>query len=352
MRMRLHRFDLQLKHPFTISRGTVTVQPTLIVELIDECGKQGFGEATENDFYGHTVDSMIASLESVRGIIERASWNEPRDLWERLAGPLGKDSFAMCAVDQAAYDLWGERQGKRVRDLLGFPSEVTGPRSNFTIGLDSPETMVAKLRETPNWPAYKIKLGTPNDVELLERLRRDTTVPFRVDANGGWTLDQALERIESLERLGVELIEQPFSIDQSTAVASLRQRTRLPVFADESCQIAADVIRCADLGFSGINIKLVKCGGLTPALRMIEEARRLGLALMVGCMTESSVGISAIAQLLPALDFVDMDGAALLSEDVADGIRVERGVCHWPKHPGSGVVGLRASGTRGKPDGT
>ena len=352
MRMRLHRFDLQLKHPFTISRGTVTVQPTLIVELIDEQGKQGFGEATENDFYGHTVDSMISSLESVRGIIERATWNEPRDLWEQLSGPLANDSFSLCAVDQAVYDLWGEQRGERVRDLLGFPSEVTGPKSNFTIGLDSPDTMVAKLRETPDWPAYKIKLGTPSDIELLERLRRETTVPFRVDANGGWTLDQALERIESLERLGVELIEQPFSIDRAAAVASVRERTRLPLFADESCQLASDVIRCADLGFSGINIKLVKCGGITPALQMIEEARRLGLSLMVGCMTESSVGISAIAQLLPALDFVDMDGAALLSEDVAEGIRVERGVCHWPKHPGSGVVGLRASVTTDNTDGT
>jgi len=330
----------------------VTIQPTLIVELIDDEGRRGFGEATENEFYGHTVASMMKSLEAVREGVEQIAWTEPRELWERLSRQLGGDSFAQCALDQAAYDLWGEQRDARVRDLLGFPVDHQGPSSNFTIGLDSPEKMVAKLLETPDWPAYKIKLGTSDDIRLLRLLREKTSVPFRVDANGGWSLSEAEARVEALESLGVELMEQPLSVDDLDAVDTLRRRTSLPLFADESCQVPADVARCANAGFHGINIKLVKCGGLTPALAMMQEARRLGLLLMIGCMTESTVGISAIAQLLPGLDFVDMDGAALLAADIADGIRVEKGVCRWPAHPGSGVIGLHEPRPAVSDDGT
>lgn len=340
MKMRLHPFDLRLAHPFTISRGTLYTQPTLIVELEDG-GLRGFGEATANDYYGHTVESMLANLESLRSKIESASWNHPAELWEAMSGDLTGDPFSLCALDQAAHDLWGKREGRATLELFGGSFEMPRPSSNFTIGLDTIETMVAKLHETPDWPCYKIKLGTPNDLAIVKRLREETTVPFRVDANCGWSVSEALEKIPVLESLGVELIEQPLPADRIGEVGQIAGRTRLPVVADENCQVPSDVSVCADAGFTGINIKLVKCGGLTPAMRMIQEARARGLKVMVGCMTESSVGISAIAQLLPWLDFVDMDGAALLAGDVADGVRVERGVAQFDSKLGNGITGLR-----------
>ncbi|HAN98602.1 MAG TPA: dipeptide epimerase [Planctomycetaceae bacterium] len=340
MKMRLHPFDLRLAHRFTISRGSIDVQPTLIVALEDQ-GLVGWGEATANDYYGHTVASMTEHLERLRSTIEATVWSEPAELHGAIQDSLAGDPFALCALDQAAHDLWGKRHGRATLELFGGSFDMPRPDSNFTIGLDRIETMVAKLRETPDWPCYKVKLGTADDVAIIERLRRETAVPFRVDANGGWTVDEAIDRIGRLAALEVELIEQPLHADAIDRIAQVRRATSLPLIADENCQVFEDVRRCADAGFTGINIKLVKCGGMTVARRMIDQARQLGLQVMIGCMTESSVGISAIAQFLPWLDFVDMDGAALLAGDVADGVVVERGVCRYPSRLGNGVIGLR-----------
>lgn len=341
MKMRLHQFELPLAHPFTISRGTITSQPTLIVELCDDTWS-GFGEATANDYYGHTCESMIEGLERHRETIENAVWETPAELWSLTAKLPGLSSFAQCAVDLAAHDLWGKRQGRSTLEALGGSFDQPRPSSNFTIGLDSIPRMIEKLRETPDWPCYKIKLGTPEDVEIVRRLREVTDAPFRVDANGGWTVEEALEKIPRLEQLGVELIEQPLAEGEMHLVGQVARSTSLPVVADENCQVEGDVAACAQSGFTGINIKLVKCGGLTSARRMIAEARDLGLKVMVGCMTESSVGISAIAQLLPLIDFVDMDGAALLARDAAKGVRVERGICLYDSRVGNSVERLIA----------
>jgi L-alanine-DL-glutamate epimerase-like enolase superfamily enzyme len=219
--------------------------------------------------------------------------------------------------------------------LWGLSIDKT-PASNYTIGIDTIDVMVAKLNEFPGWPIYKIKLGTDRDLEIVRELRKHTTATFRVDANCGWTADQAIAFAPELKQLGVEFIEQPLKADRWDDLRRVREQSVLPIIADESCIVESDVARC-DGVFHGINIKLVKCGGLTPARRMIAEARRLGLSVMVGCMTESSVGISAIAQLLPLLDYVDMDGAVLLAEDIADGVRLDRGRCIYPDRPGSGV---------------
>lgn len=341
MKMRLHPFDLRLAHPFTISRGTIHTQETLIVELIDG-DLHGFGEATANDYYGHSVPSMIENLRSVQNQIEASAWQEPAELHTEMAGLLKTDPFALCALDQAAHDLWGKRAGRATLEMLGGSFDSPRPASNFTIGLDSIDTMVTKLKERSDWPCYKIKLGTADDVEIVRRLRQEVSVPFRIDANGGWTVEEAIKKIPVLESLGVELIEQPLAAERLDQVALVASRTSLPVVADENCQVLEDVEICAQAGFTGINIKLVKCGGLTTAVEMIRRARELGLKVMVGCMTESSVGISAIAQLLPWLDFVDMDGAALLAEDIAEGVTVERGVCRFDYRLGNGVRRLTA----------
>ena len=197
--------------------------------------------------------------------------------------------------------------------------------------------MVAKLKERPGWPIYKIKLGTADDVAIVTELRKHTDATFRVDANCAWTVDETIENSRRLKPLGVEFIEQPLPADQYDAAAEVFRQSVLPIAADESCQVESDVDRCAGR-FHIINIKLVKCGGMTPARRMIDRARALGMQTMVGCMTESTVGISAIGQLLPLLDYVDMDGAALLAQDIADGVKVVRGEAIYPETNGNGVT--------------
>lgn len=334
MKLSMHPFDLPLRHVFRISRESSSSQKTLIVELEQE-GVCGYGEATENRYYGSTVAGMVASLESVRGELEQRNLSDPALLWDELSGRLQHDSFAQCALDQAAHDLWGKLQGQPVYRLWGLSLEQL-PLSNYTIGIDDIEVMLAKMQEFQNWPIYKIKLGTSRDLEIVRALRAQSSAPFRVDANCGWTRQEAVANAQALAELNVEFIEQPLPAEQGDEMRRLYTQSALPLVADESCQQLKDVVRCAGC-FHGINIKLVKCGGLTPARRMIDEARQLDLQVMVGCMTESTVGISAIAQLLPLLDYVDMDGALLLAEDVASGVVVREGVCCYPDEPGTGV---------------
>jgi L-alanine-DL-glutamate epimerase-like enolase superfamily enzyme len=337
MQLRTHRFELPLRHVFTISRGSITVQTTLIVELTDG-SHRGYGEATTNDYYGFTFENMAAALERVRSQIESLQKTpcDPQRMWQDCQPKLAENPFALCALDQAAHDLWGKQLGQPVYRLWGLTNDRIPP-SNYTIGIDSIEKMVEKLKEFPGWPVYKVKLGTPKDLEIVQALREHTAATFRVDANCGWTAEQTIRNSRELKKLNVEFIEQPLPADRWDDMRRVMQESELPVIADESCVVEGDVDRCAG-HFHGINIKLVKCGGLTPARRMIARARQLGLKVMVGCMTESTVGISAIAQLLPLLDYVDMDGAVLLARDIATGVTVERGICRFPNVPGNGVT--------------
>jgi L-Ala-D/L-Glu epimerase len=337
MKLRLHAYDLPLRHTFTISRESITSQPTLIVELEHE-GQRGYGEATSNQYYGFTIESMSQALGAVESEIAASTdvlVQDPARFWDRLAPRLKDNPFAQCALDQAAYDLWGKLKGQKVYEAWGLTT-AKNPASNYTLGIDRIDVMVAKLAEFPDWPIYKIKLGTDRDIEIVRELRKHTAATFRVDANCGWTVDQTIANAPLLKDLGVQFIEQPLPADKWDDYRRLCKESALPIIADESCIVESDVARCAGL-FHGINIKLVKCGGLTPARRMIAQARQLGLQIMVGCMTESTVGISAIAQLLPLLDYVDMDGAVLLAKDIAGGAKVIRGICHYAAENGSGV---------------
>jgi len=337
MQLKLHAYDLPLRHTFTISRESITSQPTLVVEL--QAGDiSGYGEATANAYYGFTIERMARDLADVRKTIEDfGSPDDPEGLHGELQPLLKDDPFALCAVDQAAYDLWGKFDGLPTWKLWGLSTDKI-PFSDYTIGIDEIDVMVAKLNEFPGWPIYKIKLGTDRDLEIIRELRKHTAATFRVDANCGWTAEQTIRNSSELKQLGVEFIEQPLAPDKHWQDhRSVFEKSALPIIADESCILESDVRRCAGV-FHGINIKLVKCGGLTPARRMIATARQLGLSVMVGCMTESTVGISAIAQLLPLLDYVDMDGAVLLAKDIASGVRLERGRCVYPDVPGNGVT--------------
>jgi L-alanine-DL-glutamate epimerase-like enolase superfamily enzyme len=328
------KFDLPLKHVFTISRGSVAVQETLVVQLAAK-GHYGYGEATTNPFYGATVENMSAAIESVRSLLEQDSFIDPLPLVESLANKLCGQEFALSALDQAVHDLWGKLRGMPVYRLWGLSTEHC-PLSDYTLGIDTPEKMVEKMREMPGWPVYKIKLGTADDLGIIRELRKHTNTPFRVDANCGWTAEQTIEYSHALQNLGVEFIEQPLPPEDRDGARRAFEGSALPLIADEDCVTEDDVDRCAAC-FHGINIKLVKCGGLAAARRMIDRARKLGLQVMAGCMTESTVGISALAQLLPLLDYVDMDGAVLLAKDIASGVRVDRGECIYPDANGTGV---------------
>jgi L-alanine-DL-glutamate epimerase-like enolase superfamily enzyme len=350
MKLSLRRFDLPTRHPFTISRGTTTVQPTVIVEL-EQDGVCGYGEAPECLYYGATVENVTAALERVRPQVEAARLEEPGSFWEAICPALRGEqprgsptpaTFPQCALDVAAHDLWGKLRGAPVWKLWGLNLENLPP-SDYTIGIDSIDVMIDKLREFPGWPVYKIKLGTSEDLEIVRSLRQQTDAVFRVDANCAWTAEETIRNAVSFKELGVQFIEQPLPPDDWRGMREVYRRSVLPVVADESCQVEADMDRCAG-HFHGINIKLHKCGGLTPARRMITRARQLGMKVMVGCFTESTVGISAIAQLLPLLDYVDMDGALLLAEDVATGVTVDRGGVKYPQGDGCGVRLLTSRG--------
>ena len=337
MQIKIHTYQLKLKHTFSISHESRDVMPSLIVELAQD-GHSGYGEATETRYYGVTLDGMVKTLEQLRSVIERTPITTPESFWETMHPHLAGNVFVLCALDQAAHDLYGKLQGKPVYEIWGLKPENM-PISNFTIGMASIEKMVEKMKEQP-WPIYKVKLGTDHDIEIIEALREHTDATFRVDANTAWTAEQTIANAPRLKELGVEFIEQPLKANDWEGMKLVHKESALPVIADESCHIEADVAYCYGF-FHGVNVKLMKCGGLTPARRMVEHARRLGLKVMVGCMTESSVGISAIAQLLPLLDYVDMDGALLLSNDPATGVEVVDGHARFPKVNGTGA-GLKA----------
>jgi L-alanine-DL-glutamate epimerase-like enolase superfamily enzyme len=331
--LRFHRFDLRLKHTFTIAHDSRDVQPTLIVELQD--GElSGFGEATSNKYYGITIDRMIDALEGIRGLIEANEWITAEELWQLSHSHLKDNPFAQCALDEAAHDLIAKQAAKPLYRHWNLEPDHN-PITDYTIGIDSVENMVRKMQELP-WPLYKIKLGTPDDLAIVRELRKHTDAVFRVDANCAWTAETAIQNAFVLKELGVEFIEQPLKADDWEGMERVVQESVLPIIADESCIVERDVERCADY-FHGVNIKLTKCAGLTPARRMIENARKLGLKVMVGCMNETSVGISAIAQLLPLLDFVDMDGTLLIANDPATGVTFDFGKVIYAEENGTGA---------------
>ena len=314
-------YNLPFKHPFTISKGTKTHQPTFIVEL-GFMGLKGYGEAPAISYYNIPVEKMAEDLERKRIFIEKFAFSDPERYWHFLHHLFPANPFLVCALDMAGWDLFGKLKRKQLHSIWGLDIE-TAPLTDYTIGLDTIENMVAKMKELP-WPIYKIKVGVEGDIELVAELRKHTNAIFRVDANAGWTLEQAKEKIPALKELGVELVEQPLAKDDWEGMKLLYKESSLPLFADESCVFEADVEKCLD-HFHGINIKLTKCSGITPARRMITRAKELGLKMMVGCMNESSIGTAAIAQLAPMLDFVDMDGPLLLAEDIAEGVTFEEG---------------------------
>ncbi len=338
MKIRLHEYNLPLTHPFTISRGTITVQGTLIVELQQD-GVSGYGEATVNAYYAAAMADMKKRFTAMESVLAGYTFRDTDSFWNLCAEHLADAPFVLAALDCAAHDLWGRLENAPVYRLWGLdPNDAVN--SSFTIGIAEVDVMIAKLAEMPGWPIYKIKLGTERDLEIITALRKHTEAVFRVDANCAWNPNEAAVLSGEMERRGVEFIEQPLEPNAREAQAQFFRESALPLIADESCAAEGDVLCCVG-HFHGINIKLCKCGGLTPARRMITAARDLGLKVMVGCMTESSVGISAAAQLALLLDYADLDGAVLLAEDAAEGVQLHQGKLTFSDEPGLGIRTLK-----------
>jgi L-alanine-DL-glutamate epimerase-like enolase superfamily enzyme len=316
MRLWFRAYELPFQYPFTISKGTKTHQPTLVVAL-EHLGHVGFGEAPAITYYNISTQKMVEDLGRKKMFVEKFAFTEPERYWHYLHHLYPANPFLVCALDIAGWDLFGKMKRKPVSEFWK-PDVALQPRTNYTIGIDTIEKMVEKLQAHP-WPVYKIKLGTDRDMAIVEALRQHTDAPFRIDANAAWTVDEAIDKINALQHLNVEFIEQPLAKDDWEGMKRLMDVSPLPLIADESCVFESDVEKCVG-HFHGINIKLTKCSGITPALRMIRQARELGLKVMVGSMNESTLGSAAIAHLAPLADYIDADGPMLLAQDVATGL--------------------------------
>ncbi|MEP7317469.1 MAG: dipeptide epimerase [Panacibacter sp.] len=334
MKLQYRQTNLSFQYPFTISGGrTKTHQPALIVSL--NLGPfTGYGEAPAIAYYNIPVEQMIEDLEKKKTFVEKFALTEPERYWHYLHHLFPRNPFLVCALDMACWDLFGQMKRQPLYKLWNT-EWINTPVTDYTIGIDNIENMVAKMQSKP-WPVYKIKVGTANDIEMVAALRKHTQSVFRVDANAGWTVDEAIKKIPQLKELGVEFIEQPLAKDDWGGMKILYEKSSLPLFADESCVFESDVEKCTG-HFHGINIKLTKCSGITPAIRMIKKARELNLKVMMGCMNESTIGSAAIAQFLPQLDYVDMDGPLLLKEDTAAGILYDFGKVTVTSKPGLGI---------------
>ncbi len=327
--------EIRTKHPFTIARGSTSAYRVVWVRLCDADGVEGWGEAAPSWFYGETADTVVAALRRLAPVLPE----DPFDIESAEAAMLRvlKDNAsARVAVSAALHDLAVKRLGAPLWKVWGL-DPTKAPPSSFTIGLDTPEVVRAKVREAAAYPILKIKVGTPDDETILRAVRDVTDKPLRVDANAGWTAKQAIAHLPLLEELGVELIEQPVAPDDLDGLAAVHRVSRLPVVADESCKTAADIPRLAG-AVDGINIKLAKCGSLREALRMVAVARAHHLSVMVGCMIETSLGITAAAHFTPLLDLADLDGAALLEFDPFAGASIDGGVVSLPSAAGLGVT--------------
>ena len=341
MRLSSWNYELTLVHPFTIARGSVQTKTVVITE-IEHDGITGLGEAAPISRYGETAATVTEFLRRV----EFSGFADPFCAEEILAsvGALAPgNTAAKASIDLALHDWIGKKLGLPLYRFWGLDS-AKAPVSSFTIGIDEPEVIESKVHEAEEYPILKVKLGTDQDREIMRAIRRATSKTIRVDANEGWkTKERALEKIRWLEQENVEFVEQPMPASDLAGTAWVRERVALPLFADENSIRAHDVPALAD-AFDGVNLKLMKSTGLREGLAFIHTARSCGLKVMIGCMIETSLGITAAAHLSPLADYADLDGNVLTSNDPFDGVRMARGRLVLPDRPGIGVVGRGTQG--------
>jgi L-alanine-DL-glutamate epimerase-like enolase superfamily enzyme len=334
--------SLGLRDPFRISRsehGSGRTVTTVVVELRDDRypGVVGLGEGFPDRYYGETPETMAAILPRLLEAVGQpeASPEGLQAASASMAASIRGHGAAKCALDIALHDLVATVLGVPLVGLLGLSAEV--PPTDFTLGLDEPAVVAERARRASRFPALKIKLGGPADLETLEAVRSVYDGPVRIDANTGWSRDDAERLLPELVRLGVELIEQPFAARAYDDLAWLQERSPLPIVADESLVFSEDLEPLAG-AVVGVNVKLAKCGGVGPANALLAEARALGFRTFLGCMEETMVGIAASAALASQADWVDLDGCLLLADDPFEGLELADD-CRWrlPSTPGLGV---------------
>ena len=315
---------LALREPFRIARsshGAGQRVTTVLVELRDPRHPSlvGYGEGYPDRFYGETPETMAAIFPDLLDVIGEPDWSsEGLDVASRrLQGSIRWNGAAKCALDVALHDLAGKVLGQTAPELVGV--DGLRPPTDFTIGLDAPDVVAERARRAGAFPALKIKVGGPADLETLRAVRAVYDKPIRVDANTGWTPDVARTLVDELVDLGVELIEQPFPAGRLDWLAALQRESPLPIVADESCVTEDDLDGLVGV-VAGVNVKLAKCGGLGPAARMLRRARDLGFRAFLGCMEETSVVIAASAAVAPLAEWIDLDGNLLLADDPFAGL--------------------------------
>jgi len=326
--------SLRTRHPFVIARHGFDEVRSVRVTLRDADGLEGIGEATPQKFYGETPETVLAALDFYAPRLPEDPFQLDQAEAALLQAMSGNHA-ARAALSAALHDLVGKRLGVPLYRLWGL-DPATAPLSTFTVGIDTPEKMRLKVREAASYPVLKVKLGTSNDLAILTAIREETDKELRVDANCGWTAVHTVRMLPVLEEFGVTVLEQPVARADLDGLAHVRRHARIPLIADESCHVATDIPMLAGR-VDGINIKLAKTGSLREAVRMVSVARAHHLMVMLGCMVESSIAITAAAHLAPLMDLVDLDGAALLVEDPYVGATIDGGQLRLPDAPGLGV---------------
>ena len=338
MKLRFEPYELQLQHTFTVSSYSRTTTPDVQVE-IEYDGVIGYGEASMPPYLGHTVESVCNFLKKVN-LEQFSDPFQMEDILTYVDGLSEGDAPAKAAVDIALHDLVGKLMGQPWWRIWGL-NPAKAPNTTFTIGIDTPDVVREKTLECADrFKILKVKVGLDSDEQMIRTIREVTDLPLAVDANQGWKdRSQALDEIFWLKENGVVMVEQPMAVDRLDDIAWITERSPLPIFADESIQRLKDISGIKG-AFSGINIKLMKCTGMREAWKMVQYARAEGMKVMVGCMTETSCACSAAAQLSPAVDFADLDGNLLISNDRFEGMTVVDGRITLPDRPGLGLIRL------------
>ncbi len=346
MRLTHEVVNLRTRYPFVIARGGYAAHENVMVTLRDDDDVEGLGEAAPNRYYGESVATVVAALDQFVPVLAIADAWSLEAIDASLSRVLRGNNAAKAAVSAALHDIVGKRAGVAVHRMWGLDAADCG-QSSYTIGIADNDGLLQRVADAAQYPILKIKLGTDRDMEIV-RLVRDAapTKKLRVDANAAWTASHAVRMIDFLADNDVEFVEQPVAQHDIEGFRFVRARSKLPIIADESCLVSTDIPRLAG-AVDGINLKLAKCGSLREALRIIHTARAFGMSVMAGCMIESSLGISAIAQLAPLLDHADFDGAALLAEDPFTGATIAGGQIRLPSSEGLGVTRSAAQGIAG-----
>ncbi|MBW6501216.1 MAG: dipeptide epimerase [Bacteroidales bacterium] len=333
--LRFTPFTLRLKHAFTLSASSRTTTPVMLTE-IEYNGITGYGEASMPPYLGESHETAARFLSAV----DLTRFADPfltEDIIAYIDSVMPGNYAAKASVDIALHDLTGKLAGEPCYRLFGLNPEKT-PLTSFTIGLDTPEIVRQKVDEAAPYRILKVKLGRENDREMIDVIRSVTDKPLCADVNQGWKdREHALEMAHWLKEKGVVFLEQPLPGEQKEDLAWLTERSPIPIIGDEAIQNISDITDNREV-YSGINIKLMKCGGMSTALKMIHVARALGLKVMIGCMTETSCAVTAAAQLSPLADWCDLDGNLLISNDPFDGLKIIDGKVTLPTRPGIGVI--------------